>query len=279
MKDLEVRFWTTTEELHQALQAAFREHLDITDTEDLEGFNRSLLMEPYKAGWVPNDPAGSERWQVLSPVRRDVWGCDDLNKWIQSTWRSKALANGRKYRTALGPQEIIKHDKVILLRNGEREGYDRRTDAKFDSYLANGEVALVKTERGGWVKNLLFAGRPAEHTYGFKSWEFGDGENRGAIIELAYALTVHKAQGSEFGVVVVVLPQSRMAYRELLYTALTRSRERLVLLVQGKSVADLIAMTKPSASETVRRNSNLFRTSVRDGERRPFASHPGSSSS
>ena len=68
----------------------------------------------------------------------------------------------------------------------------------------------------------------------FVGRHFGDGESRRTVVELAYALTVHKAQGSEFDVVIVVLPKHRMAYRELVYTALTRARQQLVLLVEGR---------------------------------------------
>ena len=272
LTDLDVRFWSDAQSLHDGITVALQDHLQIADQDDLEAFNRSFLMEPYKSGWVPNDPAGAEQWQVLSPVRRDVWGCDDLNKWIQSTWRSKNIEQARRYNTAAGPQEIIKHDKVILLKNGEREGWDRERKEKISGYLANGEVALVQRVKGNW-RNLLFAGRPASHAYGFRGRDFGDGESRRTVVELAYALTVHKAQGSEFGVVIVVLPKHRMAYRELVYTALTRSRQQLVLLVEGDGVGDLIGLSKPTASETIRRNTNLFRVAVREGEDRPYARH------
>ena len=54
------------------------------------------------------------------------------------------------------------------------------------------------------------------------------------MLELAYAVTVHKAQGSEFGLCLLVLPrESRILSRELLYTALTRQRDRIVILHQG----------------------------------------------
>jgi ATP-dependent exoDNAse (exonuclease V) alpha subunit len=279
LNDLDVRFWDGPDDLHVCIQQALKDNLDVEDA-DLPSFNRSFLMEPFKSGWFPNDPRGAERWQILSPIRRDFCGCDDLNKWVQGKWRSKALESARNYRTAFGPQEILKHDKVILLKNGMREGYDRIAKEVFEAYLANGEVALVKTEatvntrRGAaLVKRLLFAGRRAEHTFGFFRNEFGNDETGGAIVELAYALTVHKSQGSDFDVVIVVLPSGRMAYRELIYTALTRSRVKLILLVQGSSIADLITLSKPSASETIRRNSNLFRVAVRDGKDRPFARH------
>ena len=272
LTDLEVRFWSDAQSLHNGIVAALKDHLNVEGEHDLAAFNRSFLMEPFDRGWVPNEPAGPEEWQVLSPVRRDVWGCDDLNKWIQSTWRSKNLAHARSYHTAAGPQEIIKHDKVILLENGERVGWDSGRQAKISKYLANGEVALVRTVSGGW-RNLLFAGRPAGHTFGFRGRDFGDGESGRTVVELAYALTVHKAQGSEFGVVIVVLPRHRMAYRELIYTALTRARQQLVLLVQGDGVGDLIGLSKPTASETIKRNTNLFRVAVREGEDRPHAQH------
>jgi ATP-dependent exoDNAse (exonuclease V) alpha subunit len=52
-------------------------------------------------------------------------------------------------------------------------------------------------------------------------------------LELAYALTVHKAQGSEFKKVFVIIPKNcRLLSRELLYTSLTRSRDQLVLLIE-----------------------------------------------
>ena len=68
--------------------------------------------------------------------------------------------------------------------------------------------------------------------YSFSGRDFG--EETSPVLELAYALTVHKAQGSEFGTVLVVLPNPcRLLSRELLYTALTRQKARLVILHQG----------------------------------------------
>ena len=71
-------------------------------------------------------------------------------------------------------------------------------------------------------------------------------------------MTVHKAQGSEFGTVIVVLPDPcRVLSRELLYTALTRQKDRVVLWVQG----DPAALRRYAAAEhsaTARRLTNLF---------------------
>jgi hypothetical protein len=278
LNDLDVRFWSNPEDLHSELLRALKDHLGVKGPDDLEGFNRSFLMQPYMRGWTTGDPAGAERWQILSPIRGDVSGCDDINRWIKATWRSAALRQARQYHATFGPQEITKHDKVILLRNGERQGYERGV-GKFDVYLANGEVGLarkdkvIETKRGkSHLMNIALAGRPETQTFGFLKYEFG-GETGSPIIELAYALTVHKAQGSEFGLVIVILPKGRMAFRELVYTALTRSRQRLVLLLQGNDVSELLMLRRPSASDTNRRNTNIFEAAVRDGETRPFAHH------
>ena len=62
--------------------------------------------------------------------------------------------------------------------------------------------------------------------------------------------------------------------RELLYTALTRSRSRLVLLLEGSDATFLYDLTKPERSETARRNTNLFSPGVRDdADDVPYAEH------
>lgn len=168
------------------------------------------------------DFSGAERWQILSPVRAEAHGVDDLNRWVQGTWRGVQLDSDRKYRRTFGLQEVVRLDKLILLRNGERDGYDNVAGVNVkDVYLANGEVGLASGGKS-WVMNVAFAGREPT-TFGFRSWEFG-GEDAQPRLELAYALTVHKAQGSEFRVVIVGLPRgTRLGFRELVYTALTRS--------------------------------------------------------
>jgi len=93
-------------------------------------------------------------------------------------------------------------------------------------------------------------------TYGFTKRDFG--EEGEAPLELAYALTVHKAQGSEFGTVILVLPNPcRLLTRELLYTALTRQKNRIVVLCQGDP-AELRNYARSEYSETARRLTNLF---------------------
>jgi hypothetical protein len=161
-------------------------------------------------------------------------------------------------------------DKVMLVRNGTRNGYDYSERAKLRDYLANGEVGLVARESSGWFK-IAFASREQQH-FDFKA---APGSAERVDLELAYALTVHKAQGSEFKTVFMVVPaQSKLLTRELFYTSLTRARQRLVLLVQGGDIQPLRDLAHPESSETARRNTNLFTGGVRLTHLGvPFAEH------
>ena len=86
-----------------------------------------------------------------------------------------------------------------------------------------------------------------------------DGERAGELLELAYAITIHKAQGSQFGTTLVVVPNPcPLLSPELLYTALTRQRDRVVVFAQGDP-NDLRRLGSPTRSETARRLTRLFR--------------------
>ena len=149
------------------------------------------------------------------------------------------------------------------------DGYDWRTKEATELPIANGEIGTICNSKNGFL-NAVFSGHPWV-TVGYRGW----GENRDAPLELAYALTVHKAQGSEFKVVFVVVPaKCRLLSRELLYTALTRSRQRMVLLIEGDGPSSLFEYTKPEKSETVRRCTNLFIGSIREErDAAPYADH------
>jgi hypothetical protein len=76
--------------------------------------------------------------------------------------------------------------------------------------------------------------------------------------ELAYGITVHKAQGSEFEEVLVVLPERRaLLSRELVYTALTRSKTKLALLIQKTPRPDPLQVAR-ERSVLLMRNSSIF---------------------
>ena len=126
--------------------------------------------------------------------------------------------------------------------------------------MANGEIGIVVGERAraSYAPRELeveFATQP-NRLLKFPSSDFG--EEGDTNLELAYALTVHKAQGSEFDTVFFILPKSGfLLSRELVYTALTRQTERIILLMQG-SAADVHHLSSEAYSDTASRLTNLF---------------------
>lgn len=273
--DLEIVLWKTPEELQERLIEQFQRHLGLSGLEDIKGFNDALGF--LDNGLIPFEaPEGAENFQILSPVRMRPHGVQELNRWIQRHFRAQELRNGRQpWGLTLGDEEIVVRDKVIQIRNEWRNAFDGRTLR--DLHLANGEIGIVSNRakrRDGTqlnILNVVFAGRPG-HTVGYSPKDFLSGFGP---LELAYALTVHKAQGSEFRRVFVILPRNcALLSRELLYTALTRSRDRLILLIEGDNASALYEFTKPESSETARRNTNLFRSVVRERhDVIPYAEH------
>ena len=270
-----VRFveWTTPDELRTHLINVLVDELKLQGPEDVAGFDATLGGTPWNEMRFFNFGAAqkAESWQILSPVRAAVHGVPDLNRLIHKQFRQEAIDSARKernrkYPKPMGPEEIVYGDKVInvvntdpsLWWNKHRKVYP----AKDDAYIANGEIgmAIGFFWRKGlpdlrWKLEIEFSSQP-NYKYDFTSRDFGDEGN--PILELAYALTVHKSQGSEFGTVILVLPNPcRLLSRELLYTALTRQRDRVVILHQGQRT-DLRKYSLDDRSETARRLTNLF---------------------
>jgi ATP-dependent exoDNAse (exonuclease V) alpha subunit len=258
--DLEVHFWKTPQELHFQLNKLFESQLNLSNPSDIIGFNRAMGLTDE--GWVPfNDHDGAENFQLLCPVRKGVHGVHELNRWVQMRFRAAQLKTARQpWGLSLGDEEIVWADKVILTRNGKRDGWDGEKGV--EDYLANGEIGVAGPASGKMKNkalNVAFAGRPKAR---FAFWPNNfKGDN--APLELAYALTVHKAQGSDFKKVFVILPQrSRLLTRELIYTALTRSKDRLILMLEGQDPSFLHEMIR--TSETARRSTNLFAVGIRN---------------
>jgi hypothetical protein len=271
--DLTIRFWESPDDLRSALEQEFVARFGLTTSSDVVGFNQKGLGLTSE-GWVPfEDHDGADKFQILSPVRLHPYGVHDLNRWIQRKFRAKQLESSRQpWGLSLGDEEIVWGDKVILVRNGKRKGWNGKAKQSVEEYLANGEIGVAAPPPAQKrFLNVAFAKRPDVRFAFFPSQFGGDG----APLELAYALTVHKAQGSEFGIVFVVLPKrTRLLSRELLYTALTRAQQHLVLLIEGHDASGLYDLTRPERSETARRNTRMFTPAVREqADDVPYAAH------
>ncbi len=245
--DVELSVWRDQDELRYLIKSKLTQHLDIKPN-DFVTFNASL-------GFDTGDWKKAENWQILSPTRGELFGTGDINRLIQHEFRGGMLAFAKnpwkKMPKPFGDEEIVKGDKIINVLNGKAFC---KPDDKGLSYLANGEIGLVANTYSGDYGDKLCAGFTSQSE---TIYHLGREDARERL-ELAYALTVHKAQGSDFGVVLLVLPQeARTLSRELLYTALTRFRRRLVILAEH-DIAPLLRLRSADASDARRRCSRLF---------------------
>ena len=268
--------WSDPRDLTHKMQAELIDSLGLKGPEDELGFELSLggsrfsdLDRAFFWSRFRDNPGAAlmvEQWQILSPIRGGIEGVDALNRAIQERfrglWRAIAEAEGwkRTIPKPLGQQGILYGDKVINVVNQRRRDVFPKPPG--EAYIANGDLGVVvgqyKTKKFKglpWKLEVEFAGQLG-FKYGFRKWEFGDEATN--PLELAYALTVHKTQGSEFSITLVVLPNPCwLLSRELLYTALTRHKNRLVILHQGP-LTKFRRFASDEHSEIARRMTNLF---------------------
>ena len=277
-----IRFvqWDTIDELRSCLIEVLVDELNLTGGDDIAGFDTTLggvagkvmsFFNPRKGGKV-GAAEMAESWQILSPLRSAAHGVSDLNRLIHKQFRQAMIdaarkeGQQRKYPKPMGSEEIVYGDKVINLINTDPKlwwnKHRKVYPQKDNSYIANGEIGMAVGffHRRGlpdlrYKLEIEFSSQPS-FKYDFTSRDFV--EEGKAVLELAYALTVHKSQGSQFGTVILVLPNPcRLLSRELLYTALTRQRDRIVILHQGPHT-ELRKYSSDQHSETARRLTNLF---------------------
>jgi len=173
-----------------------------TDADDCLAKVTALCTEFVPRLWKWFDPVDDV--QVLAPMHKGVAGVANLNVTLQAALNPHA-------RGLRGPAaEYRPGDKVIQLRNN------------YDKNLFNGDIGTVKAVDG--VNGTLDAEFDGErHT--FERGEFND-------LVLAYAISIHKSQGSEYPVVIIPLLKGHfmMLQRNLLYTAITRGRKKVVIV-------------------------------------------------
>lgn len=274
-KSKHVRFvqWDSADDLREQLVTVLVDELGLSGPDDIMQFDQSLGGKDWNGMRFFNFGSAQQSvgWQILSPVRTGAHGVPDLNRLIHKKFRQELIdasrkPRWRKYPKPMGPEEIVYGDKVINLVNTDPNlpwNRHRRVYPEKDSpYIANGEIGMAVGffwKKGlpdlRWKLEVEFSSQP-NFKYDFTSRDFGEEAN--PVLELAYALTVHKSQGSEFGTVILVLPNPcRLLSRELLYTALTRQKDRIVILHQGAR-NDLRKYSSDDRSETARRLTNLF---------------------
>ena len=251
--------WSTNEELEKLVFESITEVLP-DNIDDVEHFNLSLGSTQKIKGYQyfnKGCAVKAEDWQLLAPVRNMPHGVINLNHIIQQKYRKEYLDlanNSYHIPKRMGPESIVYGDKVICIKNEPREAYPKSNENL--NMVANGEIGIAMANwNNNKFLNVEYSSQPGI-TYGYSKRDFG--EETEAILELAYALTVHKAQGSEFGTVILVLNDPCLLLsKELLYTAITRQVNKLVILY-NKDAISLRDYSNSKYSEIAKRFTRLF---------------------
>ncbi len=184
--------------------------------------NLCSINIPQKLGLAPL----STQIQVISPMYRGLIGVDNLNVELQ-----KRL-NPSMEVLKLGSREIRLNDKVMQIRNN------------YDKDVFNGDIGIVADiDRRNYTVVVRFDGRAVIYT----REELNE-------LTLAYVVSVHKSQGSEYQAVVMPLLTQHfiMLQRNLFYTALTRAKKLSVIVGSYKALYIAINNNKP-----VKRNCRI----------------------
>ncbi len=157
--------------------------------------------------------------QVLTPTHKGPLGTRALNIALQRLIQAKLWGVKAPIPKPGRRPKLLVHDKVIQTRNN------------YDLDVMNGAVGTITgvTRDGSLV--IAFDGRPVK---------IESGSPNRADIELAYALTIHKVQGSEFPCTIVVVHKSHsfMHHRNLFYTGVTRAKEAVVIVGDRWGIAN-----------------------------------------
>lgn len=178
----------------------------------------STVLELCKTRLPDNMGIAPEEIQVLTPTRKGPTGTGNLNRLLQGALNPRA--EGKRERQ-WGEVLLREGDRVMQTKNN----YDviwEKTDGTVGTGIFNGDVGTIQEiDPSGELLSVRFDDRTATYTADML-----------AQLELAYAITVHKAQGSEYRAVILALGPSAPALqvRGVLYTAITRARELLIIV-------------------------------------------------
>ena len=146
-------------------------------------------------------------------------GVRELNKELQ-----RALNGQSKVCWQGSERKFLMGDKVMQTKNN------------YDKDVFNGDLGRISgVDKNDGILIVDFYGKKIEYTF-----------EQLDELTLAYAMTIHKSQGNEFKTVIVPVSMSHyiMLQRNLIYTAVTRARELLILVGEMKALASPFATTK-----------------------------------
>ena len=192
-----------------------------------------------------------EQIQVLTPTRKRGAGTAALNRALQEALNP---ANQGKGERVFGPYIFREGDRVMQVKNNYDLFWEDPDTGEKDLGVFNGDIGTILEVTAGGIA-VSFDGR----LVAYPPELLGE-------LEPAYAVTVHKAQGSEYRAVILALsdvPPSLLA-RGVLYTAITRARELFILVGDGELMAQMVANNRQARRYSALR-TRLLRETGQEG--------------
>ncbi len=168
-----------------------------------------------------------DRIQVISPTKKGALGTESLNKMLQQILNPFSPEKAEKRH---GENIFRIGDKVMQIRNNYDLAWTEGGKEKFGIY--NGDIGVVrKISHNHGSMTIDFEGRAVEYSFDLLE-----------DLELAYAVTVHKSQGSEYPFVIMPIADftPMLMTRNLLYTAVTRAKEMVILIGRESSLMQMV---------------------------------------
>jgi hypothetical protein len=248
--DLIFDFWKDEDDLYNKLSSI----LDLAISKLEKKASVKELGERYNEvhGFSFLEKKRIEAINFIAPHRFTPTGVDNINMEIQSILRGKDIVN------KWSKNGFVFNDKILQVRNFAYRAWDHTINKNVksdDTYIPNGTLGyfLPNTKKKFQIK---FPKDFNRYSY------FPTKKQATEMLELGYATSVHKAQGNQFDVTILIVPAENSDFmdREMLYTALTRSTKLQIVLIQN-DISILKSRLWLGKSEIVKRNSSLFRTS------------------
>lgn len=168
--------------------------------------------------------------QILTPVRKGLLGSINLNKELQEVLNPPC--SGLEEKT-FGEKLFREGDKVMQIKNNYQLTWKNLEDFTEGEGVFNGDVGFIQKIDREFNELTVVYDETKYVTYSFSQLD---------ELELAYAVTVHKSQGSEFPVIIMPISwfPPMLATRNLLYTAVTRGKKVVVLVGSENRLKDMV---------------------------------------
>ena len=204
------------------------EALELKTTNDFEFVEVNAAVEVPAA--VREVVERDREAYVLSPQRTGHAGIYRLNAELQALRNPEALEAGGVGAQCLRREHYAMHVGDLVIQN--KNDYQRG--------VTNGEIGTLVSIAGGAC------------VVGFDDRDVAYTNEQAFALELAYALTIHKSQGSEYDHVVVVChsTHTRMLTRKLLYTAITRTRRKVTIVGDQKGIGTALRTARDDKRNT-----------------------------